>query len=153
MTNIFRSGTPNEDLKKDVLLIVLPALIKLLNPPNPNSLTQPVQSFTSQEKAPMIFSYLIAEDKDLQKAAMEGDAISKLANIIKMTKTDDDDNNYVNYIPTNSSLHNERLREVGIIYIIIYWILFIYINSYIIIIICIEYLYKMNLLLIYLYIY
>jgi len=111
LTNIFRSGTPNEDLKKDVLLIVLPALIKLLNPPNPNSLTQPVQSFTSQEKAPMIFSYLIAEDKDLQKAAMEGDAISKLANIIKMTKTDDDDNNYVNYIPTNSSLHNERLRE------------------------------------------
>jgi len=111
ITNIFRSGTPNEDLKKDVLLIVLPALIKLLNPPNPDSSIQYTQSFSSQERAPMIFSYLIAEDKDLQKAAMEGDAISKLTNIIKMTKTDDDDNNYVNYIPTNSTLHNERLRE------------------------------------------
>jgi len=60
----------------------------------------------------MVFSYLIAEDKDLQKAAMEGDAITKLANIIKMTSSEDEEqNNYENYIPTNTNLHKERLRE------------------------------------------
>jgi HEAT repeat protein len=112
LTNIYRSNTSNTDLKKDILLIVLPALIKLLNIPDSNVLSQSAQITNAQERAPMVFSYLISEDKDLQKAAMEGDAITKLANIIKMTSSEDEEqNNYENYILTNTTLHKERLRE------------------------------------------
>ncbi|KAL6594834.1 armadillo-type protein [Neocallimastix sp. 'constans'] len=115
LTNIYRSNTSNTDLKKDILLIVLPALIKLLNIPDSNVLSQSAQITNAQERAPMVFSYLISEDKDLQKAAMEGDAITKLANIIKMTSSEDEEqNNYENYILTNTTLHKERLREVRI---------------------------------------
>jgi len=112
LTNIYRSNASPVDLKKDILLIVLPALIKLLNITDSNVLSQSIQTTNAQERAPMVFSYLIAEDKDLQKAAMEGDAISKLAYIIKMTSSEDEEqNNYENYIPTNTILHYERLRE------------------------------------------
>ncbi|KAG4098642.1 ARM repeat-containing protein [Neocallimastix lanati (nom. inval.)] len=112
LTNIYRSNVSCTDLKKDILLIVLPALVKLLNIPDSNVLSQSIQTTNAQERAPMVFSYLIAEDKDLQKAAMEGDAITKLANIIKMTSSEDEEqNNYENYIPTNTNLHKERLRE------------------------------------------
>jgi len=111
LTNIYRSGASTEDLKKDILLIVLPSLIKLLNITDTNLLSQSIQTINAQERAPMIFSYLIAEDKDLQKAAMEGDAITKLANIIKMTSSEDEQNDYENYILTNTALHKERLRE------------------------------------------
>lgn len=111
LKNIYRSGASPEDLKKDILLIVLPALIKLLNITDSNISSQSIQTINAQERTPMIFSDLIAEDKDLQKAAMEGDAIAKLANIIKITSTEDEQNNYENYIPTNTTLHKERLRE------------------------------------------
>ena len=92
----------------------MPALIKLLNISDSSIASQSIQSINAREKIPMIFSELIAEDKDLQKAAMEGDAIAKLAYIIKITATEDEQNNYENYIPTNTSLHKERLREVRI---------------------------------------
>jgi len=111
LTNIYKSDASQVDLKKDILLIVLPALIKLLTVNNLNTLTQSIQNVSAQERAPMIFSYLVSEDKELQKAAIEGDAVTKLANIIKMTASDDEQNNYENYIPTNTTLHNERLRE------------------------------------------
>jgi len=111
-------------LKKDILLIVLPALIKLLNIPDSNVLSQSAQITNAQERAPMVFSYLISEDKDLQKAAMEGDAITKLANIIKMTSSEDEEqNNYENYILTNTTLHKERLREVRIHKLFVYYII------------------------------
>lgn len=56
----------------DIILIVLPALVKLLQEPTGDI----------QERAPIILADLIKDDEEMQKAAYDADAISKLAELL-----------------------------------------------------------------------
>ncbi|RKP20485.1 ARM repeat-containing protein, partial [Rozella allomycis CSF55] len=66
-----------ENHDKTVAMTVLPALVKLLN-----------EKIEIKTKAPLILAYLVSDNEELQKAACESDAVSKLASIItKATET------------------------------------------------------------------
>lgn len=56
----------------DIILIVLPALVKLLQEPTGDI----------QERAPLVLADLIKDDEEMQKAAYDADAISKLAELL-----------------------------------------------------------------------
>ncbi|KAL1916017.1 uncharacterized protein VTP21DRAFT_6021 [Calcarisporiella thermophila] len=70
LTNLFRDQVINNH-REDMILIVLPTLIKLLDEPG-----------VVKEKAPLVFADLMRESKDMQNAASETDAIPRLAEII-----------------------------------------------------------------------
>lgn len=71
LTNIYRTGVI-PDHENDIIVHVLPVLIKLFNE------TQP----TIQVNAPLVLAYLVSESEPMQKAAAESDAVSKLATML-----------------------------------------------------------------------
>ncbi|KAG1178732.1 hypothetical protein G6F70_000240 [Rhizopus microsporus] len=71
LTNLYRTGVFTEP-SNDIILIVLPALVKLLQEPTGDI----------QEKAPLVLADLIKDDEEMQKAAYDADAISKLAELL-----------------------------------------------------------------------
>ena len=73
---MYRSKGLPDVFYSSMSLTVLPTLIKLFNE------TEDVFLSTIQEKAIRLFSILVADDELLQKAAMEGDAISQLSDIL-----------------------------------------------------------------------
>ncbi|KAL7746723.1 hypothetical protein RI367_007885 [Sorochytrium milnesiophthora] len=114
LTNIFRIGVGNAQLRNEINTIVLPMLVKLFavdvdpslrkdtasgrrdgNADSSQSLLQslvkeyPVVAADRslfepvQEKAPLVFAYLVSESEDMQKAAAEADAIPRLADLLK----------------------------------------------------------------------
>ena len=63
-------------------MVLLPTIIKLFEDTTPVISTLGASQTIVQERAMFLFSYLIADNLELQTIAMEGDAIKKLANII-----------------------------------------------------------------------
>ncbi|KAK9717138.1 hypothetical protein K7432_006413 [Basidiobolus ranarum] len=59
------------DHQSDIVLIVLPTVVKLLSEPS-----------ISREKASFVLAYLVSESEELQKAACDCDAIVKLTSLI-----------------------------------------------------------------------
>ncbi|KAM3583146.1 Armadillo repeat-containing protein 8 [Umbelopsis sp. WA50703] len=82
LTNIYRADVFPEPFS-DIVLVVLPTLIKLLKEDN----TQ------VQERAPLIMADLVKDSETMQKAAFEADAIPSLANILVSVSKEDDENN------------------------------------------------------------
>ncbi|KAJ3285167.1 Armadillo repeat-containing protein 8 [Borealophlyctis nickersoniae] len=68
--------------QQDITLTVLPTLIRLFSEPAPMNTVYGSSWATVQERAPRVFADLIEQSEELQKAAMEGDAIVKLATVI-----------------------------------------------------------------------
>ncbi|KAJ2960908.1 hypothetical protein NQZ79_g3697 [Umbelopsis isabellina] len=82
LTNIYRADVFPEPFS-DIVLVVLPTLIKLLKEDN----TQ------VQERAPLIMADLVKDSETMQKAAFEADAIPSLANILVSVSKENDENN------------------------------------------------------------
>ncbi|KAI8984453.1 armadillo-type protein [Mycotypha africana] len=71
LTNLYRTGVFSEPFS-EVILVVLPALVKLL------------QDTTGdiQERAPLVLGDLIKDSEEMQKAAYDADAIPRLAELL-----------------------------------------------------------------------
>ena len=69
--NIYRTGIIPEK-EQEIVQYVIPTLIKLFQD----------QSETVREKAPLVFAYLVSENDELQRAASEADAVSKLSQLL-----------------------------------------------------------------------
>ncbi|KAI9288494.1 armadillo-type protein [Umbelopsis sp. AD052] len=82
LTNIYRADVFPEPFS-DIVLVVLPTLIKLLK--EDNTLVQ--------EKAPLIMADLVKDSETMQKAAYEADAIPNLATILASVSKEDDETN------------------------------------------------------------
>ncbi|KAH8551203.1 armadillo-type protein [Umbelopsis sp. PMI_123] len=82
LTNIYRADVFPEPFS-DIVLVVLPTLIKLLK--EDNTLVQ--------EKAPLIMADLVKDSETMQKAAYEADAIPNLASILASVSKEDDETN------------------------------------------------------------
>ena len=76
MVHMYRSGGLSTDLCPAIILSVLPTLVKLFTD------TSNTFNSTVQERSIRIFSQLVSDDQELQKAALDGDAILQLANIL-----------------------------------------------------------------------
>ncbi|KAJ3165421.1 hypothetical protein HDU88_004217 [Geranomyces variabilis] len=82
LTNIYRAGALPAHLAPDAVLTLLPALIKLFTETAPISALYGSGWATVQEKAPKVFADLVEASEDMQKAAMEADAVAKLAAVV-----------------------------------------------------------------------
>ncbi|KAJ3018520.1 Armadillo repeat-containing protein 8 [Thoreauomyces humboldtii] len=82
VTNIYRTGSLPSQHQPDMVLTLLPTLIKLFNETAPISTLYGSGWATVQEKAPKVFADLVESNEELQKAALEADAITKLAAVI-----------------------------------------------------------------------
>ncbi|KNC97089.1 uncharacterized protein SPPG_07484 [Spizellomyces punctatus DAOM BR117] len=82
LTNIYRTGSLPLEYQQDTILTVLPTLIKLFTETAPISSLYGSGWATVQEKAPKVFADMVEPSEDLQKAALEADAISRLAVVI-----------------------------------------------------------------------
>ncbi|KAI8052633.1 armadillo-type protein [Thamnidium elegans] len=71
LTNLYRTGVFVEPFN-EIILIVLPALVKLLQDPTDDV----------QERAPLVLADLIKDSEEMQKAAFDADAISRLAELL-----------------------------------------------------------------------
>lgn len=89
----------------DIILIVLPALVKLLQEPTGDI----------QEKAPLVLADLIKDDEEMQKAAYDADAISKLAELLASVSSREIENHTCQLgIPGMGSTakRKEKIQEV-----------------------------------------
>ncbi|CAO3658525.1 unnamed protein product [Umbelopsis ramanniana] len=82
LTNIYRADVFPEPFS-DIVLVVLPTLIKLLKEDNT----------VVQERAPLIMADLVKDSETMQKAAYEADAIPNLATILASVSKEDDETN------------------------------------------------------------
>ncbi|KAI8047176.1 armadillo-type protein [Gilbertella persicaria] len=80
LTNLYRTGVFSEPFS-EITLVVLPALVKLLQDPTDNV----------QEKAPLVLADLIKDSEEMQKAAFDADAISRLADLLASVSSKDAD--------------------------------------------------------------
>lgn len=103
MTNLYRTGVFAEPFN-EITLIVLPALVKLLQDPTDDI----------QERAPLVLADLIKDSGDMQKAAYDSDAISKLAELLASVSTKDSDQENVIGVPGIGSVakRREKIKEV-----------------------------------------
>ena len=97
----------------DIVLVVLPALVKLLKDP----------ANDIQERAPLVLADLVKDSEDMQKAAYDADAISKLAELLASvsSKENDEDPEERIGVPGVGSVakRREKIREVMIVTITI----------------------------------
>lgn len=109
LANLYRSGAI-PDYQQDITVHVLPALIKLFA--EATAAMTPLQAFGTpsvvQEKVPLVLAYLVSESEELQKAAADADAISKLAAMLTALTPSDKD-----AVPAGSAA--ERLRESALL--------------------------------------
>jgi len=90
-----RTGTLPSPLAADMTLTVLPTLIKLFSDTTPiSSFSNPVppdliHNLSSQstvcERAHLVFATLVSDSEDLQRAAMQIDAVTKLSTVLTST--------------------------------------------------------------------
>ncbi|KAI7892329.1 armadillo-type protein [Mucor mucedo] len=78
LTNLYRTGVFSEPFN-EIILIVLPALVKLLQDPTDDV----------QERAPLVLADLIKDSEEMQKAAFDADAISRLAELLASVSSKD----------------------------------------------------------------
>ncbi|KAL0083405.1 armadillo-type protein [Phycomyces blakesleeanus] len=78
LTNLYRTGAFSESTDS-IVLVVLPALVKLLSEPTGDV----------QEKAPLVLADLIKDSEDMQKAAFEAYAIPRLVELLATLSTKD----------------------------------------------------------------
>jgi hypothetical protein len=78
LTNLYRTGVFSESFS-EITLVVLPTLVKLL------------QNTTGdvQERAPLVLADLIKDSDEMQKAAYDSDAISRLAELLASVSSKD----------------------------------------------------------------
>lgn len=105
LTNLYRTGVFTEPFN-EIVLVVLPALVKLLKDP----------SGDIQERAPLVLADLVKDSEDMQKAAYDADAISKLAELLSSasTKENEEDSKERIGVPGVGSVakRKEKIREV-----------------------------------------
>ena len=77
MVHMYRSGGLPKSFTSAITLSVLPCLIKLFWD------SSDMHTTTVQERAIRYFSSLVADDEELQKVAMDSDAIIQLSEILK----------------------------------------------------------------------
>ncbi|KAI8916597.1 armadillo-type protein [Powellomyces hirtus] len=82
LTNIYRAGALPTVFHQDTILTLMPTLIKLFMETAPISTLYGSGWATVQEKAPKVFADLVESSEDLQKAALEADAVTKLAAVV-----------------------------------------------------------------------
>ncbi|TPX31023.1 hypothetical protein SmJEL517_g05563 [Synchytrium microbalum] len=130
LTNFVRTDVLPPQNHEDVILIVLPTLIELFwepqpsfsvhNPSSNDSHTTQTTTLTNassewaivQERAPLVFASLVSESERLQKAAMEGDAIIKLASVILGSEKPDVESGPKTLKKSTKSLSNLRKTVV-----------------------------------------
>ncbi|KAG1458847.1 hypothetical protein G6F56_006298 [Rhizopus delemar] len=101
LTNLYRTGV-FPGLSNDIIIIVLPALVKLL------------QETTGdiQEQAPLIIADLIKDSDEMQNAAYETDAISRLAELLASVSTNKEDTPSLGIPGTGSIVRRkEKIKE------------------------------------------
>lgn len=79
---LYRIGCLNRELVILVSTVLLPTVIRLFADTSPISSQLGMAVITIQERAATLFSYLVSDNAKLQSAALEGDAIPKLASIL-----------------------------------------------------------------------
>ncbi|KAI7878465.1 ARM repeat-containing protein [Lichtheimia hyalospora FSU 10163] len=108
LTNLYRTGVFTEPFN-EIVLVVLPALVKLLKDP----------SGDIQERAPLVLADLVKDSEDMQKAAYDADAISKLAELLSSTSTKENEEDAKERIgvPGVGSVakRKEKIRENSLI--------------------------------------
>ncbi|KAI9472428.1 MAG: armadillo-type protein [Benjaminiella poitrasii] len=104
LTNLYRTGVFSEYFN-EITLVVLPALVKLLQ-----DSTDDVQ-----ERAPLVLADLIKDSKEMQKAAYDADAISRLAELLASVSSVDieEDNSSQVGVPGIGSMakKKEKIKE------------------------------------------
>ncbi|KAI9247987.1 armadillo-type protein [Phascolomyces articulosus] len=108
LTNLYRTGIFIEPFT-DIVLVVLPALVKLLKDPTGDV----------QERAPLVLADLVKDSEDMQKAAYDADAISRLAELlasVSSKESDEDSDEHIG-IPGVGSVakRREKVRENSLI--------------------------------------
>lgn len=78
LTNLYRTGVFSEPFN-EIVLVVLPALVKLLQDPTDDV----------QERTPLVLADLIKDSEEMQKAAYDADAISRLAELLASVSSKD----------------------------------------------------------------
>ncbi|KAG0943590.1 hypothetical protein G6F32_007640 [Rhizopus arrhizus] len=108
LTNLYRTGVFPES-SNDIIIIVLPALVKLLQEPTGDI----------QEQAPLILADLIKDSQEMQNAAFEADAIARLAELLASVSTAGENDCYTHQlgIPGTGSIakRKEKIKENSLI--------------------------------------
>jgi hypothetical protein len=106
LTNLYRTGVFAEPFN-EITLVVLPALVKLLQDSTDDI----------QERAPLVLADLIKDSGDMQKAAYDSDAISKLAELLASVSTKDSDQENVIGVPGIGSVakRREKIKENSLV--------------------------------------
>lgn len=78
LTNLYRTGVFSEPFN-EIVLVVLPALVKLLQDPTDDV----------QERAPLVLADLVKDSEEMQKAAFDADAIPRLAELLASVSSKD----------------------------------------------------------------
>jgi hypothetical protein len=108
LVHMYRSGALPPSYASSIVLAVLPNLVKLFAD------STPLYTATIQERSVRYFSLLVSDDEELQKAAMDSDAIQQLATILNSGCPDAQgglEDLYVSEFQTKSSLW-EQTEEV-----------------------------------------
>ncbi|KAF7723882.1 hypothetical protein EC973_001554 [Apophysomyces ossiformis] len=83
LTNLYRTGVFIEPFN-EIILVVLPAIVKLLKEPSGNV----------QERAPLVLADLIKDSEEMQKAAYDADAIPQLAELLASVSSKDNEEEF-----------------------------------------------------------
>ncbi|CAG8527125.1 5191_t:CDS:10 [Ambispora leptoticha] len=99
LTHLSRDNAITE-YTNDISLVVLPTLVKLLD-----------EKGSVREEAPHVLAYLIRDNEELQKAACDADAVSKLAGIV--THVADEETSYYNATGDSDKLKEHALTALA----------------------------------------
>jgi hypothetical protein len=108
LTNLYRTGVFSEPFN-EIILVVLPALVKLLQDPTDDV----------QERAPLVLADLVKDSEEMQKAAFDADAIPRLAELLASVSSKDVEEEQVSLlgVPGIGSVakRKEKIKEVGLL--------------------------------------
>ncbi|ORZ19004.1 armadillo-type protein [Absidia repens] len=106
LTNLYRSNVFSEPFD-EIVLVVLPALVKLMNE----------ETSDVQEQAPLVLADLIKDSEDMQKAAFDADIIPKLAELLASVSTKGSETEEELGVPGIGSVEKrkEKIKENSLI--------------------------------------
>ncbi|KAJ3190404.1 Armadillo repeat-containing protein 8 [Gaertneriomyces sp. JEL0708] len=93
LTNLYRTRSLPPEFQHEAVLTLIPVLIKLFSDVVPIATTADASVAMLQEQAPKVLADLVEPSEELQKSAMEADAINKLAKLITSMSAEPDDEN------------------------------------------------------------